>query len=160
MSVSTCPAVLALAVLGVLSAVVGLVLVKPLLGAWFQNLPVGLQGGFLLVTGFLLIEVVLFGVGLLALWRRGRHRGPPRGHGRWFEATYRLSAEEASLFQRAWGPCFSWNPYSWWKGAAGQYYLAPEGVTVGQRIDELGRAAVITGAGIGGGVGISELTGE
>ena len=66
------------------------------------------------------------------------------------EATYTLSPSEASLFQPAWGPDFSWNPYQWWKGAFGQYYYNPTAVTWGTRAAQLGTAGAITGAGIGG----------
>jgi len=72
------------------------------------------------------------------------------------EATYNLTANESAMFQRAWGTDFSWNPYQWWKGVAGQYYYRDGAASVAQRFGELGKAAGITGAGVGLGWGISE----
>jgi RHS repeat-associated protein len=56
-----------------------------------------------------------------------------------FNATYVLSSQESKLFNRAWGTNFSWNPTSWWKGAFGQYYYAPNAPTALQRFSEAGR---------------------
>jgi hypothetical protein len=62
------------------------------------------------------------------------------------EATYQLSQSEASLFNRAWGPRFSWDPLDSWKGLMGQYYYQPTPVTMGQRFLELSRFIVKFGA--------------
>jgi hypothetical protein len=67
------------------------------------------------------------------------------------EATYNLTSAESAMFSRAWGPNFNWNPYQWWKGAAGQYYYRQGAASWGQRAGELGKAAGITGAGVAGG---------
>jgi len=66
------------------------------------------------------------------------------------EATYALRPADVALFRRAWGPGFNWNPYQWWKGAAGQFYYRPVPATWGQRFAELGHAGLITGATGGG----------
>lgn len=62
------------------------------------------------------------------------------------EATYNLTSAESAMFRRAWGPTFNWNPYQWWKGAAGQYYYRPAPAGLGTRLGEAGKAAAITGA--------------
>lgn len=68
-----------------------------------------------------------------------------------FQATYRLTPDEAHHFRRAWGVEYSWNPYQWYKGAVGQFYYHPGIVSWAQRGIELGRAAGISTI-IGGGV--------
>ena len=73
------------------------------------------------------------------------------------QATYRLAAGEASVFRRAWGFDFNWNPYQWWKGAVGQYYFRPGPVTWAQRSGEVGQALGITGTALGGAWVINEL---
>lgn len=73
------------------------------------------------------------------------------------EATYKLTSAEGAMFRRAWGPDFNWNPYQWWKGAAGQYYHRAGAASWGQRIGELGKASGITGAGVGGGYLLSKM---
>lgn len=75
------------------------------------------------------------------------------------EATYELTPEEVAQFRRAWGPDFNWNAYQWYKGLAGQYYYRPKPATAGQRLKELGQAAGITGAALGGGYGVAKLMG-
>ncbi len=76
------------------------------------------------------------------------------------EATYKLTSAETAMFSRAWGPSFNWNPYQWWKGAAGQYYYRPGAASWSQRAGELGKAAGITGAGAGGGYLLYNATQE
>ncbi len=62
------------------------------------------------------------------------------------EATYELTPAEAAQFRRAWGPNFNWNPYMWWKGASGQYYLRPFEASLRQRLGELAGGIGITSA--------------
>jgi hypothetical protein len=61
-----------------------------------------------------------------------------------FGAVYRLTTEEASRFSRAWGFRYSWNPYQWYKGAIGQYFVHPGSVSWGQRGIEVVRGGTIT----------------
>ena len=68
-----------------------------------------------------------------------------------FESVYKLTAEEASHFSRAWGFRYSANPYQWYKGAIGQYVYSPGTISWAQRGTELGRAGAITTI-IGGGL--------
>ena len=63
-----------------------------------------------------------------------------------FGSVYKLSAEEASHFNKAWGFQYSWNPYQWYKGVSGQYYFHPGTVSWAQRATELKRGAAITTA--------------
>ena len=70
-----------------------------------------------------------------------------------FEAVYKLTADEAAKFSRAWGFKYSWNPYQWYKGAIGQYVYAPHGTSWAQCGIELGRFGAISSI-IGGGVWI------
>ena len=53
---------------------------------------------------------------------------------RGIEDTYRLTDSEAAVFRPAFGFDFNWNPYQWWKGAAGQYYHQAGKATVRQRV--------------------------
>ena len=43
---------------------------------------------------------------------------------------------------------YYWNPYQWYKGAIGQYVYAPNAISKAQRLSELRRFAIITGAGL------------
>jgi RHS repeat-associated protein len=63
-----------------------------------------------------------------------------------FGSVYKLTAEEASHFSKAWGFQYSWNPYQWYKGLSGQYYFHPGTVSWAQRATELKRGAAITTA--------------
>ncbi len=63
-----------------------------------------------------------------------------------FGSVYKLMAEEASHFSKAWGFQYSWNPYQWYKGVSGQYYFHPGTVSWAQRATELKRGAAITTA--------------
>lgn len=83
-------------------------------------------------------------------WKIGGNRNvqlfPPRLISKGgIEATYKLSATEASMFRRAWGFDFNWNPVQWWKGAFGQYYFRPGSVTWARRVGQLGQAVGIAG---------------
>lgn len=74
-----------------------------------------------------------------------------------FGSVYKLTAEEASKFSRAWGFQYSWNPVQWYKGAIGQYYFHPGTVSWAQRGTELLRVGGISTA-IGVGIwGLMEL---
>ncbi|MEJ7593341.1 MAG: RHS repeat-associated core domain-containing protein [Planctomycetaceae bacterium] len=69
-----------------------------------------------------------------------------------FESVYRLTAEEASHFSRAWGFSYSFNPWQWYKGVIGQYVYHPGSVSWAQRGLEARRGLTITGAGVGGAI--------
>jgi hypothetical protein len=64
-----------------------------------------------------------------------------------------LSPEDAAMFKPAYGFDFSWDPTSWWKGLAGQYYYRPV-TTWANRATELGGLGLKTGiaGGVAGGV--------
>lgn len=59
-----------LSMLITLSFGVGLVVVKPLLGAWLSRLPAVLEWTIAVTIGFALIVLAVFAAGLLALWVR------------------------------------------------------------------------------------------
>ena len=74
-----------------------------------------------------------------------------------FTSVYKLTAEEAAKFSRAWGFQYSWNPYQWYKGGIGQYYYHPGTVSWGQRGIEISRAGGITVIVVGGTWGGTEV---